>query len=106
MKLEFADHNELEAFLRLLQEIVLTLEAETPSKTEILERYETEAKIELIEELYPKVAKKQFNNQKKNSVTITKAVGIIIFQYREIALDVYAEMLKNRIVQNIHQEMV
>jgi len=106
MKLEFIDHSELDAFIRLLQEIVLTLEAELPSKTEILDRYETEARIELLEDLYPKVAKKQFNNQKKNSVTITKAVGIIIFQHREIALDVYAEMLKNRIVQDIHQEMV
>jgi len=106
MKLEFNDHNELDAFLRLLQEIVLTMEAELPNKTGMLDRYETEARIELIEELYPKVAKKQFNNQKKNSVTITKAIGIIIFQYREIALDIYAEMLKNRIVQDIHQEMV
>ncbi len=106
MKITFADHNELNAFIRLLQEIVLTMEAELPSKEDILDRYETEARIELIEELYPKVARKQFNTQKKNSVTITKAVGLIIFQYREIALDVYAEVLKNRIVQDIHQEMV
>ncbi len=106
MKIVFNNHDELDAFIRLLQEIVLTMETELMTKTDAYERYEIEAKIELIEELYPKVAKKQFNSQKKNSVNITKAVAIIIFQYREIAIDIYAEMLKNRIVQEIHREMV
>jgi hypothetical protein len=106
MKVVFNNHDELDAFIRLLQEIVLTMETELMAKTDAYERYEIEAKIELIEELYPKVAKKQFNSQKKNSVNITKAVAIIIFQYREIAIDIYAEMLKNRIVQEIHREMV
>ncbi|OIO99402.1 MAG: hypothetical protein AUJ98_11295 [Bacteroidetes bacterium CG2_30_33_31] len=106
MKIEFVDHNELEAFIRLLQEIVIALEAELLSKTNYLDKYETQARIELLEDLYPKVAKKQFNNQRKNTVIITKAIALIIFQYKDIVIDIYAEMLKNRIVQNIHRDMV
>lgn len=106
MKIEFLDHSELDAFIRLLQEIVLTMEAELPNKTEALDRYETLARIELLEELYPKVAKKQFNSQKKNSVEITRAIGLVLFQYRHIEVDIYADFLKNRIVQFIHRDMV
>lgn len=106
MKIEFYDHNELDAFIRLLQEIVLTMEAELPYKTDPLDRYETMARIELIEGLYPKVAKKQFNSQKKNSVEISKAIALVLFQYRHIEVDIYANMLKNRIVQHIHKDMV
>jgi hypothetical protein len=106
MKITFNNRDELEAFIRLLQEIVLSLESELLTTTDPYDRYEISARIELIEELYPKVAKKQFNTQKKNSVNITKAVAIIIFQNRDIVIDIYAEMLKNRIVQDIHREMV
>jgi hypothetical protein len=106
MKLVFQDKDELDAFIRLLQEIVLAMEAELPGKTDTLDRYETLARIELLEELYPKVAKKQFNAQKKNTIEITRAIALIFFKYREIEVDVYADFLKNRIVQNIHQDMV
>lgn len=106
MKIEFNDHSELDAFIRLLQEIVIAMEAELPTKNDSLDRYETLARIELLEELYPKVAKKQFNSQKKNSVEITRAIALILFKYRSIEVDIYADFLKNRIVQYIHRDMV
>jgi len=106
LKLKFNNKEELNAFIRLLQEIVLSLEAEQMGERDGFKRFEIAARIELIEELMPKVMKKQFNQQAKSSVPISKAVGIIIFQYREIVVDVYAEMLKNRIVEHIHREMV
>lgn len=106
IKLIFNNKEELSAFTRLLQEIVLSLESEQMLESDSFKRFEISARIELMEELLPKVLKKQFNQQAKSSIPITKAVGIIIFQYREIVVDIYAEMLKNRIVQNIHREMV
>ena len=106
MKIKFNNRDELDAFIRLLQELVLTMEAELQSKTDMFERYETEAKIELLEELYPKVAKKQFNSKEKNSVKINKALALIIFRYRDVAVDVYTDLLKNRIVETIHRDMV
>jgi hypothetical protein len=106
IKLKFSNKEELNAFTRLLQEIVLNLEAEQMSELDGFKRFEISARIELLEELLPKVMKKQFNQQAKSSINITKAVGIIIFQNREIVVDIYAEMLKNRIVESIHREMV
>jgi len=106
IKLKFHNKEELSAFIRLLQEIVIELEAEQMSETDTFKRFEISARIELLEELMPKVMKKQFNQQSKSSISMTKAVGIIIFQYREIVVDIYTEMLKNRIVENIHREMV
>ncbi len=106
IKLKFHNKEELSAFIRLLQEIILSLEAEHMSANDAFVRFEISARIELLEELLSKVAKKQFNQQQKTSVNISKAVALIIFQNREIVLDVYAEMLKNRIVENIHREMV
>ena len=82
------------------------MQAELDTKQDMLDRYETLARIELLEELYPKVAKKQFNSQKKNSVEISRAIALILFKYREIEVDIYADVLKNRIVQHIHQDMV
>jgi len=106
IKLKFHNKEELSAFTRLLQEIVLALEAEQMNELDSFKKFEISARIELLEELLPKVLKKQFNQQTTSSIPITKAIGIIIFQYREIVVDVYAEMLKNRIVENIHREMV
>lgn len=106
IKLQFHNKEELSAFIRLLQEIILWLEAEQMQESDSFKRFEIAARIELMEELLPKVSKKQFNQQIKSSISITKAVAIIIFQNREIALDIYAEMLKNRIVESIHREMV
>lgn len=106
MKIQINGHDELDAFIRLIQEMVLSMESELPLKTDALDRYETKARIELLEELYPRVAKKQFNTQKKNSIEISKAICLIFFQYRHIEVDIYADFLRNRIVQTIHQEMV
>ena len=106
IKLKFHNKEELSAFIRLLQEIVLSLEAEHLAESDAFARFEISARIELLEELLSKVEKKQFNQQQKTSVNISKAVALIIFQNRDIVLDVYAEMLKNRIVENIHREMV
>jgi len=106
IKLQFHNKEELSAFIRLLQEIILWLEAEQMQEADSFKRFEIAARIELMEELLPKVSKKQFNQQIKSSINISKAVGIIIFQNREIAVDIYAEMLKNRIVERIHKDMV
>ena len=106
IKLKFSNKEELNAFTRLIQEIVLNLEAEQMNELDGFKRFEISARIELLEELLPKVMKKQFNQQSKSSINITKAIGIIIFQNREIVVDIYAEMLKNRIVESIHREMV
>jgi len=106
IKLRFSNKEELNAFTRLLQEIILNLEAEQINELDGFKRFEISARIELLEELLPKVMKKQFNQQLKSSIPISKAVGIIIFQNREIVVDIYAEMLKNRIVESIHREMV
>jgi len=106
IKLAFHNKEELNAFTRLIQEIVLALEADQMNETDGFKRFEISARIELLEELLPKVLKKQFNQQIKSTIVISKAIGIIIFQYREIVVDIYAEMLKNRIVQNIQREMV
>jgi len=106
IKIAFQNKEDLNAFIRLIQEIILALEAEYISETDAFKRFEISARIELLEELLPKVLKKQFNKQTKSSIVITKAVGIIIFQYREIVVDIYADMLKNRIVERIHRNMV
>jgi hypothetical protein len=106
IKLQFHNKEELSAFIRLLQEIILWLESEQMQESDSFKRFEIAARIELMEELLPKVSKKQFNQQIKSSISITKAVAIIIFQNREIALDIYAEMLNNPIVESIHREMV
>jgi len=106
IKLQFHNKEELSAFIRLLQEIILWLEAEQMQESDSFKRFEIAARIELMEELLPKVSKKQFNQQVKTSINISKAVAIIIFQNREIAVDIYAEMLKNRIVERIHKDMV
>lgn len=106
MKFVFSGKDELHAFIRLLQEISLELESQLLYVTNFIEKYEIEAKIELIEDIYPKVAKKQFNAQVKNSIDISKALAIIIFQNRNIAVDVYAEVVKNRLVEHIHRDMV
>lgn len=106
MKFQFQNKEELKAFIRLLQEINLELESLSLQETDLFRRYEIAARIELLDELLPKVLKKQFNQQVKTSIEISKAVSIIIFQYREIAVDIYAEMLKNRLVETIHREMV
>ncbi len=84
----------------------MELEGLLMSETDIFRKYEVSARIELIDELMPKLMKKQFSKQQKNSIEISKAISIIIFQYREIAVDVYAEVLKNRLVESIYQEMV
>lgn len=106
MKFEFKNKEELKAFIRILQEIVLELESQLIGEDDGFRKFEVQAKIELIEELFPKVERKQFNSQQKNSVQLSKAIALIIFQYRAIVVDIYAELLKNRLVQEIHQEMV
>jgi len=106
IKLKFHNKEELSAFIRLLQEIVLNLEAEQMAERDPFKKFEIEARLELMEELLPKVSKKQFNQTIKSTVDISKAIALIIFQHREIVLDVYAEMLKNRIVEHIHRQMV
>ncbi len=106
MKFQFHNKEELKAFIRLLQEIELELETESIGETDIFRRFEISARIELLDDLLIIVSKKQFNQQQKNSINLTKAVSIIIFQYREIVVDIYAEMLKNRLVETIHKDMV
>lgn len=106
MLFKFSNKDELKALLRILQEISMELEGLLMSETDIFRKYEVSARIELIDELMPKLMKKQFSKQQKNSIEISKAISIIIFQYREIAVDVYAEVLKNRLVESIYQEMV
>ncbi len=106
VKLEFRDKEELKAFIRLLHEIVLELESSAMHEQDPFKRYELRARQELMEDLLPKVERKQFNQQNKNSVSISKAVALVIFIYRDIALDVYADMLRHRIVEHIHREMV
>lgn len=106
LKFEFYNKEELKAFIRLVQEIIMELEAENMNCNDNFLRFEVQAKIELMEELLPKIEKKQFNAQQKNSVHLSKAVSLILFQYRAIAVDIYAEMLKSRLVQEIHREMI
>jgi hypothetical protein len=84
----------------------MELESENITEEDSFKRYEIQAKIELMEEILPKIERKQFNTQVKNSVQLTKAVAIILFQNRSIVVDIYAEMLKNRLVQEIHREMM
>jgi hypothetical protein len=106
VKLEFRDKEELKAFIRILHEIILELESSAMLLADPFKRYELKARQELLEDILPKVERKQFNQQKKNSIQITKALALVIFIYREIAVDVYADMLKHRIVEHIHREMV
>jgi hypothetical protein len=106
MKFQFHNKEELKAFITLLQEINLQLESELMSETDSFKRYEISARIELLDELFPIVYKKQFNQQVKSSIKITKAVSIIIFQNRDIIVDIYTELLKNRLVETIHRNMV
>ena len=106
IKLQFHNKEELGAFIRLIQEIIIELESSQINESDPFNKFEIAARIELLEELLPKVSKKQFNQQVKSTIAITKAIGIIIFQYREIAVDIYADILKNRIVESIHREMV
>jgi hypothetical protein len=106
MKFVFNNKEELKAFIRLLQEIELELESIYYQETDLFRRFEISARIELLDELLPQVSRKQINQQVKNSINLSKAVSIIIFQYREIAVDIYAEMLKNRLVETIHRSMV
>lgn len=106
IRLTFNSKEELAAFTRLMQEIIISLESEQMAEKDNFARFEISARIELLEELLPKVLKKQFNSQTKSSINISKALAIVIFQNREIAVDIYAEMLKNRIVESIHREMV
>lgn len=106
MLFKFHNKEELKAFIRLMQEISIELEALLLNESDIFRRYEISARMELIDELMPKIMKKQFSKQIKNSVEITKAIGIIIFQYQEIVVDVYAEMLKTRLVEIIHRDMI
>jgi|GEM_PF-2290588 hypothetical protein len=106
--LQFQFHNkeELNAFIRLGQEIILELEAEKIRERDSFKKYEIAAQLELMEELMPQIYKKQFNQQLKNSVKLSKAVCLIIFQNRNIAIDIYADLLKNRLVETIHRNMV
>ena len=106
MKFQINSKEELSAFIRIMQEINLELEAILNAEKDIFRRYEISARIELIDELLPKVMKKQFNQQSKTKIDISKAVSIIIFQYREIVVDIYAELIKNRLVETIHKDMI
>ncbi len=106
MKFQFHNKEELNAFITLLQEINLQLESELMSEMDSFKRYEISARIELLDELFPVVYRKQFNQQVKSSIKITKAVSIIIFQNRDIIVDIYTELLKNRLVETIHKNMV
>jgi len=106
MVFRFANKEELKAFIRILQEISMELESLKLQETDIFRKFEVEARMELIDDLMPKVMKKQFSKQIKNSIEISKAISIIIFQYREIAVDIYADVIKNRLVESIYQEMV
>lgn len=106
MKFQINSKEELSAFIRIIQEINLELESAISQEKDIFRRYEISARIELLDELLPKVMKKQFNQQSKTKIEITKAISIIIFQYREIAVDIYAELIKNRLVETIHKDMI
>jgi hypothetical protein len=106
MKFQINSKEELSAFIRIIQEINLELETALLSEADLFRRYEISARIELLDDLLPKVMKKQFNQQSKTKIEISKAVSIIIFQYREIAVDIYAELIKNRLVENIHKDMI
>jgi len=106
MVFKFANKEELNAFIRILQEISLELESLVLQETDIYRKFEVEARIELIDQLMPKLMKKQFSKTIKNSIDISKAISIIIFQYREIVVDIYADVIKNRLVASIYQEMV
>ncbi|MCK5846826.1 MAG: hypothetical protein KAG84_05270 [Bacteroidales bacterium] len=106
MLFKFTNKDELSAFIRILQEISMELESLLLNETDIFRRYEVSARIDLIDEILPKLMKKQFSKQLKNSIEISKAVNIIIFQYREIVVDVYADVVKNRLVESIYREMV
>ena len=106
MLFKFENKEELKAFIRILQEISMELESLLQTETDIFRKYEVLARIELIDDILPKLMKKQFSKQIKNSIEFSKAVSIIIFQYREIVVDVYADVVKNRLVESIYQEMV
>jgi hypothetical protein len=106
MKFVVQNKDELSAFIRLIQEIELELESELRYEKDVFRRYEIAARIELLDILLPDVMKKQFNQQSKNTINLTKAVSIILFQYREIVVDIYAELLKNRLVESIHRSMI
>ncbi|RLD46171.1 MAG: hypothetical protein DRI86_03870 [Bacteroidetes bacterium] len=106
MLFKFSNKDELKALIRILQEISMELESLVHTETDIFRKYEVSARVELIDEILPKLMKKQFSKQVKSSIEISKAVSIIIFQYREIAVDIYAEVLKNRLVETIYREMV
>ncbi len=106
MKFQINSKEELSAFIRVIQEISLELEATLNKESDIFRRYEIAARIELLDDLLPKVMKKQFNQQSKTKIEISKAMSIIIFQYREIAVDIYAELIKNRLVETIHKDMI
>ena len=106
MLFKFSNKDELKAFIRILQEISMELESLLLSETDIFRKYEISARVELIDELMPKIMKKQFSKQVKNSIEISKALSIILFQYREIAVDIYAEVLKNSLVETIYKDMV
>ncbi len=106
MKFQINSKEELSAFIRIIQEINLELESALNIEHDLFRKYEISARIELLDELLPKVMKKQFNQQQKTSINISKAISIIIFQYREIIVDIYAEMVKNRLVQFIHKDMI
>lgn len=106
VRFEFQDKEELKAFIRLMHEIILELESVIMTESDSFKNYELHARKELLEELLPKIERKQFNQQRKSSVSVSKAVAIIIFIYRDIVVDVYADMLKHRIVEHIHRGMV
>ena len=106
MVFKFHNKEELNAFIRLLQEISLELEGLQIQETDIFRKFEISARIELIDDLLPKLMKKQFSKQVKNSIELSKAVSIIIFQYQDIVVDVYTELIKNKLVESIYQEMV
>ncbi len=106
MKFQLNNKEELDAFIRILQEINMELESTLLKEHDLFRRYEIAARIELLDELLPKVLKKQFNQQQRSSITISKAVSIIIFQYRQIVVDIYAELIKNRLVESIHKDML
>ncbi len=106
MVFKFHNKEELNAFIRLLQEISLELEGLQIQETDIFRKFEISARIELIDDLLPKLMKKQFSKQVKNSIELSKAVSIIIFQHQDIVVDVYTELIKNKLVESIYQEMV
>ena len=106
MVFKFHNKEELKAFIRLLQDISLELEGLQIKETDIFRKFEIAARIELIDDLLPKLMKKQFSKQMKNSIELSKAVSIIIFQHQDIVVDVYTELIKNKLVESIYQEMV